>query len=42
MGTEISGLMGVTALGHMTISLDYRDGLAKFVYDPNREWKYPH
>jgi predicted aspartyl protease len=35
LGMEISGLIGLTALGQMTISIDYRDGLAKFSYNNN-------
>lgn len=41
MGMEISGLIGISALGHMSISIDYRDGLIKLIYDSNRDWKYP-
>ena len=37
---EISGFIGITALGQMTISIDYRDGLMKFAYDPNRGFRY--
>lgn len=39
-GLEISGFIGITALGQMTISIDYRDGLMKFAYDPNRGFRY--
>jgi predicted aspartyl protease len=34
-GFEISGLLGSTVLRQLTISIDYRDGLIKFDYDPN-------
>lgn len=34
-GLEISGLLGSTLLRQLTISIDYRDGLVKFDYDPN-------
>jgi predicted aspartyl protease len=37
---EISGFIGITALGQMTVSIDYRDGLMKFAYDPNRGFRY--
>jgi hypothetical protein len=36
---EVSGLIGYTALAHLTINIDYRDGLMKFAYDPNRGFK---
>ncbi len=39
MNMEIAGFIGITALGQMTISIDYRDGLVKFAYDPNRGFK---
>jgi len=35
-GMEISGFLGSTVLRQLTISIDYRDGLVKFSYDPNR------
>jgi predicted aspartyl protease len=35
-GMEISGLIGATTLDLLTIHIDYRDGLVKFDYDPNR------
>ena len=38
---DISGFIGYTALAQMTIGIDYRDGLMKFVYDPNRGFKLP-
>jgi hypothetical protein len=33
-GIEISGFLGSTVLRQLTISIDYRDGLVKFDYDP--------
>lgn len=39
---EVSGLIGYTALAQMTIGIDYRDGLVKFSYDPNRGYKLGH
>ena len=36
---EVSGLIGYTALAHLTINIDYRDGLMKFAYDPSRGFK---
>jgi len=36
VGLEISGLIGITALGQTTMSIDYRDGLVKLSYDPKR------
>jgi hypothetical protein len=38
---EISGFIGVTTLGQLTLTIDYRDGLVKFAYDPKRGYKYP-
>jgi predicted aspartyl protease/Flp pilus assembly protein TadD len=35
-GMEISGLIGATTLGQLTMHIDYRDGLVKFDYDPKR------
>jgi predicted aspartyl protease len=40
VGMEISGLIGATTLGKLTIHIDYRDGLVKFDYDPNRGYKF--
>jgi len=34
-GIEISGFLGNTVLRELSISIDYRDGLIKFAYDPN-------
>jgi Flp pilus assembly protein TadD/predicted aspartyl protease len=39
-GTEISGLIGITALGQTTMTIDYRDNLVHFSYDANRGNKY--
>ena len=33
-GVEVSGFLGSTLLRQLTISIDYRDGLVKFDYDP--------
>lgn len=41
MGMDVGGLIGITALGQLTVSIDYRDGLMKFSYDANRGYKYP-
>ncbi len=35
-GFEISGFLGSTVLRQLTISIDYRDGLIRFDYDPRR------
>jgi tetratricopeptide (TPR) repeat protein len=40
-GMEIAGFIGATALGQVTMSIDYRDGLVDFNYDPKRGYKYP-
>ena len=40
LNMEISGFIGFTALAQMTIGIDYRDGLIKFSYDPNRGYRY--
>ena len=42
LDTEVGGFIGITALGQMTISIDYRDGLMKFAYDANRGFRVPH
>jgi predicted aspartyl protease/Flp pilus assembly protein TadD len=34
-GVEVSGFLGSTVLRQLTISIDYRDGLIKFDYDPH-------
>jgi predicted aspartyl protease len=39
-GTDISGLIGATALGQTTMTIDYRDSLVHFSYDANRGYKY--
>jgi predicted aspartyl protease/Tfp pilus assembly protein PilF len=41
LNMEVSGFIGFTALGQMTIGIDYRDGLMKFSYDANRGYKLP-
>ena len=33
---EVSGFIGITALGQVTTTIDYRDGLMKFSFDANR------
>lgn len=38
-GTEISGFIGITTLGQLTVKIDYRDALVKFEYDPNRGYR---
>ncbi len=40
-GMEIAGFIGATTLGQVAMSIDYRDGLVKFVYDASRGYKYP-
>ncbi len=35
-GIEISGFIGFTTLGQLTVKIDYRDALVKFEYNPNR------
>jgi len=42
LDTEVGGFIGITALGQMTISIDYRDGLMKFAYDANRGFRVGH
>jgi predicted aspartyl protease len=39
-GTEISGLLGDDSLGVLVIHIDYRDGLMKFEYSPNRGYQH--
>jgi len=34
-GMEVSGILGHSVLRELTISIDYRDGLVKFDYDPH-------
>jgi tetratricopeptide (TPR) repeat protein len=41
VGLDISGFIGITTIGQTTMSIDYRDGLVKFVYDPHRGYAYP-
>ena len=38
-GLEISGFIGANTLKLLTIHIDYRDGLVKFDYDPNRGYR---
>jgi len=40
LNMEVAGFIGITALGQMTISIDYRDGLVKFAYDANRGYRF--
>jgi predicted aspartyl protease len=40
LNMEVAGFIGITALGQMTISIDYRDGLMKFAYDPRRGFRF--
>jgi hypothetical protein len=35
-GTEISGLIGAPTLHQFTLSIDYRDNLVNFTYNPSR------
>jgi Aspartyl protease len=37
---EISGLIGATAIGQTTMTIDYRDSLVHFSYDAKRGYKY--
>ena len=37
-GTEISGILGITALGFTAMKIDYRDGLVDFDYDKSH-WR---
>jgi predicted aspartyl protease len=39
-GMDISGFLGATTLNLLTIHIDYRDGLVKFDYDPDRGYKF--
>jgi predicted aspartyl protease/Flp pilus assembly protein TadD len=39
-GMEISGLIGATAIGQTTMTIDYRDNLVHFTYDANRGYRY--
>jgi predicted aspartyl protease len=41
LNMEVAGFIGFTALGQMTVSIDYRDGLMNFAYDPHRGFKLP-
>jgi predicted aspartyl protease/tetratricopeptide (TPR) repeat protein len=40
VGMEISGFLGAKTLELLTIHIDYRDGLVRFDYDPNRGFRY--
>lgn len=40
LGTEISGFIGFDLLHFLTISIDYRDGLMKFVYSADRGYQH--
>lgn len=40
VGMEISGFIGAKTLDLLTIHIDYRDGLVKFEYDPNRGYRF--
>jgi len=40
VGMQISGFIGANTLRLLTIHIDYRDGLVKFDYDPNRGYKF--
>ena len=40
-GVEVSGFIGFTTLGQLTIKIDYRDALVKFEYNPNRGFRPP-
>ncbi|HEX5235936.1 MAG TPA: aspartyl protease family protein [Silvibacterium sp.] len=39
-GTEISGMLGADTLDVLVIHIDYRDGLMKFEYSPNRGYQH--
>jgi hypothetical protein len=39
VGLEIAGFIGFTTLGQLTMRIDYRDGLVKFDYNPNRGYR---
>lgn len=40
-GLEVAGFIGATTLGQVTMTIDYRDGLVRFDYDPNRGYRHP-
>jgi predicted aspartyl protease len=40
VGTEISGMLGEDTLGVLVIHIDYRDGLMRFEYSPNRGYQH--
>jgi hypothetical protein len=37
-GIEVSGLPGASTLNHLTIHIDYQDGLAKFDYESKHDY----
>ena len=39
-GTQISGTIGWGVLKTLTMHIDYRDGLVKFDYVPDRGYKF--
>jgi hypothetical protein len=39
VGMDVSGFLGASTLNVLTIFIDYRDGLMKFEYDPNRGYR---
>jgi tetratricopeptide (TPR) repeat protein len=39
-GIELSGFLGASTLNHLTIHIDYRDGLVKFDYDPKHDYNF--
>jgi len=39
LGLEISGFIGITTLDKLRLTIDYRDGLVHFEYDPNRGYR---
>jgi predicted aspartyl protease len=39
IGLEVSGFIGITTLAQLTMHIDYRDGLVKFDYNPNRGYR---
>ncbi len=39
-GMEIAGFLGIRTLGQLTLSIDYRDALVHFAFDPNRGYRY--
>jgi len=39
LGLEISGFIGITTLDKLRVTIDYRDALVHFEYDPNRGYR---